>query len=159
MASTQFAVDDCTLVMLKLERSADIVQRFRMADEQRAAGFQIIVKGIDDLPLHFVVKVDDDVAAEYDLRFLHPPELFLVAQVDLPEGDEPLEHGVHFVKIAFLPEVGGDNFLGRGAQGVFIVHAAPGRGEHGFRKVVGRDLDVPSADALLSTSCRMIASV
>ena len=50
----------------------------------------------------FVVKVNDDIAAEDDLRFLHPPELFLVAQVDLPEGDEPLEHGIHLVEIAFF---------------------------------------------------------
>lgn len=93
MASTQFAVDDCTLVMLKLERAADIVQRFRMADEQRAAGFQIIVKGIDDLPLHFVVKVNDDIAAEYDLRFLHPPELSLSLKLICPKEMSRLSMG------------------------------------------------------------------
>ena len=62
--------------MFKLERAADVVQGFGMPDKQRAVDFKVVVKCVDDLALHFIVKVDDNVAAENNLRFFNSLELF-----------------------------------------------------------------------------------
>ena len=42
-----------------------------MADEQCAVDFKVIIEGVYHLTLHFIVKIDDDVAAEYNLRLFN----------------------------------------------------------------------------------------
>ena len=120
-----------------------------MPDEQRAVEFQIVVKGVDDLTFHFVVKINNDVATKDDLGFLHPAQLFFVVQVDLTKGDHALQLWFDAVERAFLGKIRPGYFFGGGTQSVFVIDPAPGRSQHRGGEVIGRDFDVPGCNLAL----------
>ena len=111
-----------------------------MPDKQSAVDFKVVVKGVDDLALHFIVKVDDNVAAENNLRFFNAFELFPVIEVNGPKGNERLQFRLDPVLRVFLDKVSVHNFLWGRAQGLIVVNS----GQHGLGKVIGCDLDVPA---------------
>ena len=125
-----------------------------MADEQCAIDLQIVIEGIDDFALHFIVKVNNDITAKNDLRFINTLQLFFVAKIYLPKRNEVFQFGLDLVDVVLFNKVGVDNGFWRGAQCVLAVDATPCGSKYGFRKVVGRYFDVPAMDftCLLYTS-------
>ena len=132
--------------MLGTEGPGDIVQRFGMADQQITAGKQVVIKGVDDVFLHLVIEINDDVAAKNNMRPLHTLELHPVRQVDLAKRHQPLDLGFELETAPVRREIAGNDFLRRGAQGVFAVDPLPGLGQDGLGQIVGRDADIPGAD-------------
>ena len=50
--------------MIGFKRTADIMQRFRVPDKQISSGQQVVVKRVDHAALHFIIEIDNDIAAK-----------------------------------------------------------------------------------------------
>ena len=77
-------------MVLKLKCPADIMKRFRMSYNQHTLWKEVIVKGVDDLALHFVIEINYNIAAEHYLGSFNLLELLPVTEVDLAKIHQTL---------------------------------------------------------------------
>ena len=102
-----------------------------MADEQCAIDLKVVIEGIDDFAFHFIVKVNDDITAKNDLRFINTPQLLFVAKIYLPKRNEVLQFGLDLVYTVLFNEVGVYDGFWRGAQCILAVDATPCGSKYG----------------------------
>lgn len=93
--------------MFGLKGSADIVQRFGMTDKQIPAGKKIIIKCIDNMLFHGIVKINDNISAEHDMRTVNSGKLVGTGKVDLSELNKLLRCRNNSIIFAFLDKIFG----------------------------------------------------
>src|ERR1017187_1193684 len=136
-------IDQMGFEPLQLKRRRHASDRFRMPEEDIASGIQGIVEVVDDRLSRRIVEIDQDVAAEYEIKAAHGPHRHAVLKVEMTNLDKFGGPAPHHPLLSCLIQVLLPVFIGNFVHGPVPVGGGYDLSQHVLVNIGGHDRAVP----------------